>query len=166
METAVREVYEEVGYQVNLKVPILPDLTISQTRLFFLVVPHKTPFITRDKREIMAINWFDVQQLHDLDTRHMTSLLKKFVTRNPTNKFNFIKNKLQSYKNNYPLNNEDCVNHELFTIVKQMQTDLSLGTQHLLPAQRHYECFYAIQSKYQAVLNHFDLIQLIQCLIQ
>lgn len=63
IECAIRETYEEVGYDVTNKIVDIPITIFEKITLYFVLnVRMDTPFHTQTRNEISRIFWFDLRK--------------------------------------------------------------------------------------------------------
>lgn len=83
MECAVREVYEEIGYDVELKIirSFILDMSTKQkiSKLYVILnVPEKTKFETKTRNEIKEIRWVDILTIEKSNIESL-SYIKSYI---------------------------------------------------------------------------------------
>lgn len=162
LETAIRETDEEIGYQIKLKVPLLPSIIINKIKLYCLMISENTHFKINDYREISEIRWHNLNNIQE-------SIAKRSYAYNSAVRRLFekpvivgvIKQKICSYINNYLI--EPGSNLEFNTEIEQIIESLkSFEINFNEKIHFHYFCFTVIQSIYNNSFATIDLVNFIK----
>jgi hypothetical protein len=161
LETAIRETEEETGYKIQLRVGLLPHIIINKIKFFCLMVPKMTKFHIHDRREIMAIKWFNMDQLMRQvtdDPKHFNGAVRGLFDRPGTLKI--IYHKVTAFKVNYHQTSNHFLNIHFKAVIdylRQIQKKNSIEKK-----QFHYMCFYIIQKIYKNTFTNNDLITFVR----
>ena len=121
LETALREVHEEIGISFSFpdKAKILPRIMADRTRLFIIVLPLTVSFQTQDINEISEIAWIDM--CDPPPQEDMTKLMKiclnrrsEFIRYARINRPNYDLDSIDYFKSNFNLNQKLHTNMRLY----------------------------------------------------
>ncbi len=161
IETAIRETFEEIGYEIKLKSKILPCIIISKTKLYCLIVPESTIFKTYDSREIIGIQWFNIKSLEKeikISSNNYNGCTRGLFKKPMTMKLAI--NKVNCYKINYQKNCKEIINGQLEEIINKLHNIHAYNQNN--KEIFHYICFTAIQKIYNNIFTNNELIEFIK----
>lgn len=156
LNTAIRETKEEIGFVINLVVPILPSIVVDDATIYGISIPESTLFEPEEK-EIIDLGWFSIDHLYKLikdkpDT--FTKMLKSFIKGTKNDQ---LKNKMSIFSQNYILI-DGKFNQAIKTILD------AVDVKEKNPAMNLYNKYYLIKTKYPNVFSDMEIISMLKLL--
>jgi 8-oxo-dGTP pyrophosphatase MutT (NUDIX family) len=157
IETALRETYEETGYNVELSTSLLPYIVVNKVKLYCLVFGQNQTYKAVDTKEIGKVAWVNIKKLINQvnnNPQEYNSMVKGVC-----DKIDIIKYKIRSFAPNYSLSLNEHISR-VINVLHNHRNNTPVADQSIIAY--HYVCFYIVQRMYNNVFTNSDLISFIK----
>jgi 8-oxo-dGTP pyrophosphatase MutT (NUDIX family) len=161
LQTMIREINEEIGCKISLKLPLLPYIISNKVKLYCIVIPKSTNLTINDTNEIGKIQWFNLENLEnairDSPQSFNSSIRCLFKKTDP---IKAIRHKATSFYHNYPLNTSRQFNEHLYKLRKCLHELIAFDSC-LTQQESNYLYYYILQRLHNNIFLSTELLNFI-----
>lgn len=150
LETALRETREEIGWDIKLATPILPNVLVDDANIYGVVMNEKIDLKTQEK-EIDKYGWLSLTDLMfaiKSQRNSFTKMIRNFMI---SNKYKILIDKIKTFGENNKLE------HGLYNGLLKTQLDM-VDQRNRNKNINLYSKYYLIKTTYPKVFSDLDIV--------